>query len=170
MRYRRRRRTEQDGDFGLDLTSLMDITLVLLIIFVIVAPVLHGGVTINLPKADAEPLQMEGEYLTISVDYDGRVYLNDDTTAVPDLESAVVARTMGNRAIPVFVKADKKVEYESVFFVLSTLKGMNYQKVSLVSTTASPQSLTDPLSPEALLSTAAGENQAALPASSHTDN
>lgn len=136
---------------------MMDIALTLLIIFVIVAPVLHGGVTINLPRANAQPLRVEGEHLTISIDYDGKVYLNNDTTAVPDLESAVIARTMGDRTTPVFVKADKNVKYESVFFVLSTLKEMDYQKVSLVSTMSSPQNPIEAISSQSATNAIASE-------------
>jgi biopolymer transport protein TolR len=126
----------------INVVPYIDVMLVLLIIFMVTAPMLSQGIKVDLPKAAAEPLPPDIEPLVLSVDADGTMYLNigDPQQAVAadrvlELVSAVLRREPER---PVLVKADRAVEYGRVVEGMALLQQAGAQKVGFA--TESPAS------------------------------
>jgi biopolymer transport protein TolR len=126
----------------INVVPYIDVMLVLLIIFMITAPLLSQGIKVDLPKAGAEPLDpdllRENEPLVLSIDRDGRMYLNVggndvdspiDEQAVLDRTAAVIRR---NPETPVLVKADQTVPYGRVVAGMVLLQQAGAQKVGFI--------------------------------------
>ncbi len=134
----------------INVVPYIDVMLVLLIIFMITAPLLTQGITVDLPEAGAEPLDPElmrdNEPIVLSVDREGRFYLNigEDVDAPID-EQTVVERTAAairrNAETPVLVKGDRGVEYGRVVTGMVLLQRAGAKKVGFI---------TDPLDPDSL--------------------
>jgi biopolymer transport protein ExbD/biopolymer transport protein TolR len=115
----------------INVTSLVDVAFTLLIIFMITAPILQGGVEIAVPQAPARPFQTS-EGLVISVDEDGQIYLEDAEVSLEEFESTVV-QVIERRGSPtVYVKGDAGVPYGRVLRVIGKLKEAEIETVSLV--------------------------------------
>lgn len=109
-----------DGVFaGINVTPLVDITLVLLIIFMVTAPLMATGLDVNLPRADAPNVEMPEDHLVITIDEEGRYLLEDHEFTLEELEVKLPAITRANPDRPVFLRADGSVPYEKVARVLS---------------------------------------------------
>jgi len=106
----------------INVTPLVDVMLVLLIIFMIAAPMLHQGVEVALPKANATnlPLRVQ-DPLVVSIDRDGGVYLKADRVELADLVERIKAQTQASGDDSVFLKGDREVPYGKVIQVLDTL-------------------------------------------------
>lgn len=112
-------------------TSLVDVAFTLLIIFMITAPILQGGVEIAVPRAPAAPLQTP-EGVVISIDEDGTVFL-DDTEVSPEEFDATVVDVIRRQGSPtVYVKGHQDVRYEAVLRVIGRLQEAEIETVSLV--------------------------------------
>ncbi|HWM92150.1 MAG TPA: protein TolR [Thermoanaerobaculia bacterium] len=106
----------------INVTPLVDVMLVLLIIFMIAAPMLHQGVEVALPRADAANLPMRVEDpLVVSVDRDGNVYLQEAQVAPEDLVDRVADQIKARGEDSVFLKGDREVPYGRVIEVLDIL-------------------------------------------------
>jgi len=117
----------------INITPLVDVMLVLLIIFMITAPMLHQGIEVALPQADAEPLPMRvDDPLIISVNRDGLVYVQDEpihpSQLIERLEPLLAAR--GDDTV--FLKGDRELAYGVVMEVLDTLHDGGIQHVGMV--------------------------------------
>jgi biopolymer transport protein TolR len=117
----------------INVVPYIDVMLVLLIIFMVTAPMLSQGIKVDLPKASAEPLPADVEPLILGVDVDGNLYLNigDPKAALPpdkvvELASAVLRREPER---PVVVKADRTVEYGKVVEAMALLQQAGARKV-----------------------------------------
>jgi len=106
----------------INVTPLVDVMLVLLIIFMIAAPMLHQGVEVALPKADAAnlPLRMQNP-LVVSIDRNGRVYLQESAVETDELVSRIKAQVASREDDTVFLKGDRDVPYGKVIEVLDIL-------------------------------------------------
>jgi biopolymer transport protein TolR len=119
--------TEEVGDGGLPLkadinvTSLVDVAFVLLIIFMITAPIMQGGVDIDLPKADARPV-MANEGLVITVDRQGRIYLDDTEVSYDEFRVTFPALVERTSTSSVFLRADRTVAFGQVVRVMAVLR------------------------------------------------
>lgn len=113
------------------LTNLIDVAFTLLIIFMITAPILQGGVEVRLPRAAAAPLTSE-EAVIVSITAEGRVFLDDAPVEIDELRVALpaVARRKGSGAV--FVKADERASYGTVLRVIGALKASEIETVGLV--------------------------------------
>jgi biopolymer transport protein TolR len=120
----------------INVTPLVDVMLVLLIIFMITAPMMNNaGVEIDLPKADAPPLAMEDEdQLILSMQEDGMVLLNDLDTpfTLEELEGRLRGIAEANPDRPVFLRADGDLPYRRVVKLLETAKKAGMPRVGLV--------------------------------------
>ena len=134
----------------INVVPYIDVMLVLLIIFMITAPLLTQGVQVELPDADAQPIDpdllRDREPLVLSVDRDGRYYLNIGGDEDAPIEAAEVARRAGavlerDAATPVLVKADERVPYGSVVRGMVLLQQAGAKKIGF---------LTDPKAMRAL--------------------
>jgi biopolymer transport protein TolR len=114
---------DDDGVMAdINVTPLVDVMLVLLIIFMIAAPMLHQGVEVALPRADAQNLPLRTEDpLVISVDRAGRVYLREDAVELEDLVERVEAQIAMRGDDAVFLKGDRDVQYGRIMEVLDLL-------------------------------------------------
>jgi biopolymer transport protein TolR len=122
--------TEPMGE--INVTPLVDVMLVLLIIFMVTAPLLTQGVNVDLPRADSPPMQQNTEPLVLTVRRDGRIYLQRHEIALKRLAPRIAAIRKQKPGLPVFIRGDARTPYENVARVLSTLEAANIQKVGLV--------------------------------------
>ncbi|HYN19649.1 MAG TPA: protein TolR [Thermoanaerobaculia bacterium] len=106
----------------INVTPLVDVMLVLLIIFMIAAPMLHQGVEVALPRAEATNLPMRVEDpLVVSIDRDGNVYLQESRVATEDLVDRVTDQVKARGEESVFLKGDREVPYGRIIEVLDIL-------------------------------------------------
>ncbi len=116
----------------INVTPMVDVMLVLLIIFMVAAPMMTSGVQVDLPETSAESLPTDEEPLAVSVTADGEIYLNKTQVQfeelVPKLEAIAGARKKETR---IFVRGDKAVDYGSVMRVLAHLHKAGFVKVGL---------------------------------------
>jgi biopolymer transport protein TolR len=130
---RRRRRAAIMSE--INVTPFVDVMLVLLIIFMVSAPLLTVGVPIDLPKSQAKALQQDNKPLTVSVKDSGQVYLQDSEIKIDDLIpklKAIIEARGGNPDELIYVRGDRKVDYGSMMRVMGRISGAGYHKVALV--------------------------------------
>ena len=122
----------------INVTPFIDVTLVLLVIFMVAAPLATVDVRVELPasRATAQPRPDKPAFLTVAADL--RLALGDAPVPREGLGTALDALTGGDRAQPVFLRADKGVPYGEVMAVLNLLRGAGYLKVALVGLDAGP--------------------------------
>jgi len=116
----------------INVTPFVDVMLVLLIIFMVAAPLLTVGVLIELPETRAKPLQGDNEPLTVSVKQDGRVFLQNSEVGLDTLTPKLVAIAKNGYEERIFVRADKAVGYGDVMKVMGELNRAGFRKIGLV--------------------------------------
>jgi biopolymer transport protein TolR len=117
---------------NINVTPLVDVMLVLLVIFMVTAPILQQGVAINLPKVTAAPLTGEEQQLVVAVNGKGEVYLNDTPTALAELGPKLQAILKLRPDRQVFLRADQNVRYGEVMRVIATVKGAGVERLGMV--------------------------------------
>jgi biopolymer transport protein TolR len=130
---RRRRRHKRRGAINeINMTPFIDVMLVLLIIFMVAAPLMTVGVPLDLPKTAAAPLNVDAKPVTLSIRQTGQVFLGEaevkDDEIVPRL-TATATQGLDER---VFVRGDKRVDYGRVAQVMSIVTGAGFKRVALV--------------------------------------
>ena len=121
----------------INVTSLVDVAFVLLIIFMITAPIMQGGVDVRLPRAQVRAIEPK-EGLVVTVDSDGRVYLDQAALSYDDFQAMFPAFVRTKRPTGVYLRADGRVAYARVVQVLAVIRGAGVQDVGLV---AEPESI-----------------------------
>jgi biopolymer transport protein TolR len=119
----------------INVTPFVDVMLVLLIVFMVSAPLLTVGVPIDLPQSQAKALQQDNEPLTVSVNVGGDVYLQKEQIKLDDLVpklKAVIEARGANADQLIYVRGDKKVDYGTMMRVMGRISGAGYHKVALV--------------------------------------
>ena len=118
----------------INVTPMVDVMLVLLIIFMVSAPLLTVGVPIDLPQTQAKSLDQDKEPLTISVNDKGKVYLQNAEIAVDDLVAKLeaVAQARGGNEARIYVRGDKNVDYGTMMKVMGRLSAAGFHRVALV--------------------------------------
>ena len=116
----------------INVTPLVDVMLVLLVIFMITAPLLTVGVPVDLPKTDAKPITEPGEPLVVSIKNDGKVFLQETEIALDSLTPKLEAITANKHDTRVFVRGDRGVDYGRVMEVMGTLSSAGFSKVALI--------------------------------------
>lgn len=127
---RRRRRSHVMAE--INMTPMVDVMLVLLIIFMVSAPLLTVGVPIDLPQTSANPLNEEKEPLTITVKNDGAVFLQETPVVVEELAPRLIAITNSGYDERIYVRGDRNVNYGQVMKVMGALSGAGFRRVALV--------------------------------------
>lgn len=115
----------------INVTSLVDVAFTLLVIFMITAPILQGGVEVAIPKAPSAPLQV-AEGLVITVDRDGQIFVDDDVFTREEFAATIVQMVERKGGPTVYVRGDRDVPYGSVLWVIGTLKESEIDAVSLI--------------------------------------
>lgn len=127
----------------INVTPFVDVMLVLLIIFMVTAPLLVTGVPVNLPENRAQALEQSQEPVQVSLDADGRIYVNDVETPpfdLPDLlEQIRRDKANGGNAPQVYLRADRVLDYGQVMLVMGELNRAGLNRVALVSTSSSEE-------------------------------
>jgi biopolymer transport protein TolR len=116
----------------INVTPLVDVMLVLLIIFMVTAPMMMQGVDVSLPEATAEPLESEKEHLIITVDTENKVFINDFQVSVDGLGEKLKKILEGRSDRQVYLKADKDISYGTVVQVMAEVKGAGVEKLGMV--------------------------------------
>ena len=118
----------------INVTPMVDVMLVLLIIFMVSAPLLTVGVPLDLPQTAAKSLDQDKEPLTVSVQLTGKVFLNNTEIPVEELVAKLKAITdaRGGADERIFVRGDTKVDYGSVMRVMGRLSAAGFKRVALV--------------------------------------
>jgi biopolymer transport protein TolR len=116
----------------INVTPMVDVMLVLLIIFMVTAPLLTVGVQVDLPKTKASIIRGEDEPLAITVDAEGQVYLQETEIDLEGLLPRLNAITGNNPNVRIFVRGDASVNYGRVMEVMGTINAAGYRKVALV--------------------------------------
>jgi biopolymer transport protein TolR len=116
----------------INVTPMVDVMLVLLIIFMVTAPLLTVGVQVDLPKTKAAVLQGQDEPLAITVDAKGNVYLQNTEIDLAALVPRLRAITSNNPDARIFVRGDASIPYGRIMEVMGTVNAAGYRKVALV--------------------------------------
>jgi biopolymer transport protein TolR len=121
-----------DSISDINVTPLVDVMLVLLIIFMVTAPILQQGVAIDLPKVTAGPLAGAEEQLVVSIAKSGEVYLNETLYTLPALSEKLRALAAERRDRPLYVRADQAVPYGQVMRAMAAVHEAGLTRVGLV--------------------------------------
>ena len=127
-----RRKPSRGAMSEINVTPLVDVMLVLLIVFMVAAPLMTVGVPIELPKTEARQLDSSVEPITITVQADKAVYLQETKIELSELAPKLVAIAKNGYDEQIFVRADTTVDYGSVMEVMGLLNGAGYRKIGLV--------------------------------------
>ncbi|MEX6507098.1 protein TolR [Jiella sp. M17.18] len=131
-RSTRRGRARRRPMSEINVTPMVDVMLVLLIIFMVAAPMLTVGVPIELPKTAAKPLNSETQPITISVKSSGDVYLNDSEIAIADVVPKLQAIAKAGYQERIFVRGDKAADYGTVMKVMARISAAGFKNIGLV--------------------------------------
>ena len=136
----RARRGRRAALSEINVTPLVDVMLVLLIIFMVSAPLLTVGVPLQLPKTEASAVQDQQEPLTVSVRADGRVFINEAETPFGAL-SPTLRKMAGDASTkPIYVRADGRAPYALVAQVMASLSQSGFSTINLITDTGGPSS------------------------------
>ena len=121
-----------DSISQINVTPLVDVMLVLLIIFMVTAPILQQGVNVDLPQVNAGPLAGKDEQLMVIVTRDGKVQLNDNPLKVEELQKKLTALLQVRPDREVYLRADKMVPYGKVVEVMAAVRNAGVKKLGMV--------------------------------------
>lgn len=116
----------------INVTPFVDVMLVLLVIFMITAPLLTSGVQVDLPSTEAGPIDGSDEPVTISVDREGVIYVGDTEVTLDGLANRLQAIAGNNAEIRVFVRGDQAIGYGRIMDVVGTIYNAGFHKVALL--------------------------------------
>ncbi|QTN19442.1 ExbD/TolR family protein [Brevundimonas sp. AJA228-03] len=135
---RGRRRARRKPLSEINVTPLVDVMLVLLIIFMISAPLLTVGVPVELPKTEASAVETDKPPVTVSIDKEGAIFVARDETAFDALIERVTdeAGDTEREELSIFVRADGRAPYQAVARVMARLSAAGFTKLNLITDTA----------------------------------
>jgi biopolymer transport protein TolR len=116
----------------INVTPLVDVMLVLLIIFMVTAPMLQSGINVQLPTAGTAPLESGDRAVTVSIDRTGRIHLNKHSFTLAEFKrrAPVLFSEIGGR--PVYLRGDSRISYGTIVAAMSVLKGAGVERIGLV--------------------------------------
>ncbi|HEV2557108.1 MAG TPA: biopolymer transporter ExbD [Microvirga sp.] len=130
---RRRRRARRGGAINeINMTPFIDVMLVLLIIFMVAAPLMTVGVPLDLPQTRAAPLNVDAKPVTLSIRATGQVFLGETELRDEEIVGRIAQAAKQGFEERIFVRGDKKVDYGRVAQVMSLVTGAGYKRVALV--------------------------------------
>ena len=114
----------------INVTNLVDVTMTLLIIFIMVAPMIEQGIDVTLPTAEPKRIDV-GEVMNVSVAANGRVYLEGQRVSVDELRSRLTDIHTARPDVPVLLKADQELDYGRVVEVMDVVRGVGITRLAL---------------------------------------
>ncbi len=132
--------SNNNGDLmsEINVTPMVDVMLVLLIIFMVAAPMMTQGVDVDLPETSAAALPTESEHLIITINKDNEIFVNDFKLGVDGLRDKLIAILKGQDEREVFLRADKTIPYGIVARVMAEIQAAGVEKLGMV-TEAAPE-------------------------------
>jgi biopolymer transport protein TolR len=121
----------------INVTPLVDVMLVLLIIFMVTAPLMTSGVPVDLPKTSAQQLNSDTEPLTVSVNAEGKIFLQEQEVQVDELVARLQEAAKNDADRRIFVRGDKGITYGRIMEVMGTITQGGFTKVALLAETPS---------------------------------
>ena len=116
----------------INVTPMVDVMLVLLVIFMVTAPLLTAGVQVDLPKTSSAPLKGDDQPLSVSIDAHGKIWIQETEVQLDELAPRLQAITAQKPETRIFVRGDKGIDYGRVMEVMGTLGAAGFAKVALV--------------------------------------
>ena len=129
-RHKPRRRHSPMAE--INVTPFVDVMLVLLIIFMVAAPLLTVGVPIDLPETQAKQMEGDSEPITVSIGADGKIFLQEEEVDAEKLVSTLQAIAQNGLNERVFVRGDKNADYGTIMKVMGRLNSAGYKRIGLV--------------------------------------
>ena len=130
---RRRRRGRRHGAMNeINMTPFIDVMLVLLVIFMVTAPMMTAGVPLDLPQSKAGPLNVDTKPITVSIKATGQVFLGEAELKDDEIVPRLTASAKQGPDERIFVRGDKRVDYGRVAQVMSIVTGGGFKRVALV--------------------------------------
>ena len=127
----------------INVTPFVDVMLVLLIIFMVTAPMMVQGLNVDLPQATAKPLNTEKEHLIISIDRDRQIFINDFQVTIDFLGEKLMKILQGRTDRSVYLKADKTIPYGMVVQVMAEIKSAGVDQLGMVTEPAVLKKISD---------------------------
>ena len=128
----RNHRKKNSSMSQINVTPFVDVMLVLLIVFMITAPLLTVGVTVDLPKTKASQLSAKGDPIVISIKQNGELFIQERVIDTLQLLPRLEAISSGNKNLRIYVRGDKNVPYGIVLDTIAKIKSSGFKKVALV--------------------------------------
>src|SRR6187455_1125191 len=116
----------------INVTPMVDVMLVLLIIFMVTAPLLTVGVPIDLPKTDAQQIEGDKEPLTISIQPDGKIFLQETELSLDEIVPKLTAISKNGFDERIFVRGDRRVDYGQIMKVMATINVAGFRRIALI--------------------------------------
>jgi biopolymer transport protein TolR len=130
---RLRRRLRRGGPVSdINVAPFVDVLLVLVVIFMVAAPLLTVGVPVDLPRAEARTVEHEDEPLVVSINKDGQIFLQEAEVATDTLVARLVAVSNANRDLRIFVRGDRELSYGRIMEVMGMISAAGYARVALI--------------------------------------
>ncbi len=129
MRSRRRERTPLNAE--INVVSLIDVMMLLMVIFMITAPIMQGGVDVALPQAAVHPLEPKSG-LVVTINHQGEIYVDQTKLTYPEFRASFSALSSKRAKEGVYLRADSSVPYGAVVRVLAVMRGAGAPNVGLV--------------------------------------
>jgi biopolymer transport protein TolR len=117
----------------INVTPFVDVMLVLLVVFMVTAPLLAVGVPVDLPKTDAASLEEKQEPITISIDLEGKIYVQETEVTLDDLVPRLLAISKSRAETRIYVRGDKNIDYGRVLVTMGQITAAGFSKVALIS-------------------------------------
>ena len=131
-RQHKHRRNRRGPISEINVTPFVDVMLVLLIVFMVTAPLLASGVPVDLPQANAKPLALEKEPVTITIDGQGKIFVKDQEVQMDDLIDRLTAAVANDLEQRVYVRGDKTASYGAIMQVMGAINGAGFTHIGLV--------------------------------------
>ncbi len=132
MRQKRRRNSDKKSMAEINVTPLVDVMLVLLIIFMVTAPMLSMGIDVNLPRVKSKSIDIAEEKLVLTVNENKEIFLNRTRMPLQDLNAKLAAIFAERVDREVFLRADKSVPYGFVVEVMSEIRKAGVDKLGMI--------------------------------------
>jgi biopolymer transport protein TolR len=133
MNVNRRRSTQKLQLMSeINITPFVDVMLVLLVIFMVTAPMMISGINVNLPEASATPISGNDEPLTITINSKGEIFLQDISIEKAALITKLIAVTKEKKESRIMVRGDKNSNYGEIMNVVSSINAAGYNHISLI--------------------------------------